>query len=120
MILDAMVGLEVQQVCFGGPTILRMWPGGELSIEGTLALFDVVSDAIVEPLDLMNARLVSLVGSRVAFAEIEPSGDLKVRFECGTVLTVFVEGEYEAYDITLATSPSKIIGGENGRLEFWD
>lgn len=120
MILEGMIGLEVQQVCFGGPTILRLWPEGDISMEGMVRLSIAGMNSPSQTTDWIVARLADLVGVEILTAAIDPSNDLRITLSNGAELSVESASAYEAFNINLASSPSKIVGGAGGRLELWD
>ncbi|MDP3208605.1 MAG: DUF6188 family protein [Rhodoglobus sp.] len=118
--IESIVGCEVTQVSFGGTFIIRLSPSGDISIEGAMGI-EVAGRAVGEDdTDARVARLVDLFGTRIQLAEILPTGDLRVRFSNQTVITVEAGSAYEAFDLNLPGSPSKVVGGAGGRLEVWD
>ncbi|MFD0417144.1 DUF6188 family protein [Streptomyces sp. NPDC127108] len=101
-------GQAVARVCFDAALTILTSGDCELRVE-TEALLEVAAGEHVsfdpESPDVAAVHLVRLVRDVIAEAEVGRAGDLVIKFESGTALTVRANDDYEAWG----------LGGPKGR-----
>ena len=118
------VGHWVTRVSFENGVLLETLEGARLRLEGTFSVTPSRGPAtlIEDPCRVGQGAvtILRLLHATVREAEAGDDGSLSILFENGERLEVGPDPAYEAWEIDLPGSPSKIVCMPGGKLAIWD